>query len=166
MTWILRGAEALNSPLAGGKARGLARMDQGGLPVPPWFVISASAFVESLTLDQRAAIDAASDAASAQRVLDGVALHVTVRGAIDEAIRELCPAGEIVAVRSSASEEDGAVHSFAGQLESFLNVRPGSVAERVIDVWRSAFTERMFAYQQQHGLRRCAESLHAVSIVG
>ena len=36
----------------------------------------------------------------------------------------------LVAVRSSASDEDGTEHSFAGQLESFLNVPPADVAAR------------------------------------
>jgi pyruvate,water dikinase len=57
-----------------------------------------------------------------------------------------------VAVRSSATEEDGARCSSAGQFESFLFVKPGDVAARIADVWRSAFSERVEAYRRQHGL--------------
>jgi S-adenosylmethionine:diacylglycerol 3-amino-3-carboxypropyl transferase/phosphohistidine swiveling domain-containing protein len=65
---------------------------------------------------------------------------------------ELPQLGELVAVRSSASEEDGVAHSYAGQLESFLNVSPADVPARVVDVWQSGFSERIQAYRHEHGL--------------
>jgi pyruvate,water dikinase len=52
------------------------------------------------------------------------------------------------AVRSSATREDSAMASFAGQYESYLNVR-GHV--EIVDAWKrccaSAFTERAVSYQ-------------------
>jgi rifampicin phosphotransferase len=51
--------------------------------------------------------------------------------AILEAWRRLCPDGERVAVRSSALEEGGVAHSFAGQSESFLGVSQETLLERV-----------------------------------
>ena len=154
MTWILRGPDVLDMPLAGGKARGLARMERGGLPVPAWFVLSGAAFTDSVPREQRDAIESASDASAIQRVLHDVSVHSAIRAAIDVAVRELCPAGQMVAVRSSAIEEDGAVQSFAGQFESFLNVPAAHVVDRVVDVWRSALTPRLCAYYQEHRLRR------------
>jgi rifampicin phosphotransferase len=74
-----------------------------------------------------------------------------VNGEIEAAARRLAGNG-LVAVRSSASDEDGAEHSFAGQLESFLNVRPEEVAGKVEDVWRSGFSERVMAYRREQGL--------------
>jgi pyruvate,water dikinase len=71
---------------------------------------------------------------------------------LDAAVGRLSPGGELVAVRSSASDEDGTEHSFAGQLESFLNVAPPDVAERVRGVWLSGFSDRMLAYRREHGL--------------
>src|SRR5262249_57330662 len=68
------------------------------------------------------------------------------------ALEELCADGATVAVRSSASDEDGAQHSFAGQLDSFLFVRKEDVAEKVAAVWRSGFSERIVAYRREHGL--------------
>ncbi len=57
------------------------------------------------------------------------------------------------AVRSSATREDSTLASFAGQYESYLNVRG---AEAVEDAWRrcvaSAFTERALGYQISHGM--------------
>jgi pyruvate,water dikinase len=81
-------------------------------------------------------------------------LHVAppVAAAVDAAMRSLCPGGERVAVRSSASDEDGVHHSFAGQLESFLHVGAADVPRRIADVWRSGFSNRILAYRRQHGL--------------
>ncbi len=55
-----------------------------------------------------------------------------------------------LAVRSSATCEDSELASFAGQYESYLNVRG---ADGVVEAWRkccaSAFTERAIGYQLQ-----------------
>lgn len=59
---------------------------------------------------------------------------------------------EPIAVRSSASDEDGADHSFAGQLESFLNVPRYQVTEKIRGVRESGFSERMRVYRSQKGL--------------
>ena len=58
----------------------------------------------------------------------------------------------LLAVRSSAAGEDGRRHSFAGQLKSFLYVRPEDLETRVADVWRSGFGEAVYAYRAEHGL--------------
>ncbi len=150
--WILHAAEAADSPRAGGKARALARAQHAGLPVPPWFVLTPASFVESLTPEQRHALDGAIDCSSFAQVLDSVSVVPPVAAAIAGAVAELSPNGELVAVRSSASDEDGTEHSFAGQLESFLNVAPEEVAEKVRAVWRSGFSDRILAYRRERGL--------------
>ena len=57
------------------------------------------------------------------------------------------------AVRSSATREDSEIASFAGQYDSFLNVR-GTV--EIVAAWKkccaSAFTERAISYQLGHGM--------------
>ena len=74
-----------------------------------------------------------------------------IRQAIINAYGQLCEEygqGADVAVRSSATTEDSAEASFAGQYESFLNV---SGERAVIQKWRqcvaSLFTERAIGYQ-------------------
>jgi pyruvate,water dikinase len=150
--WILDPPEALASPYAGGKARALAGAERAGLPVPPWFVVSSLALENSLELDRRAAPGGSIDAAGTPRTLDTIALSDSVADELQQAVARLAPHGEWLAVRSSASDEDGELHSFAGQLESYLNVPPRDVADRVKDVWRSGFTERILAYRREHGL--------------
>ena len=125
--WILRAAAAAESPHAGGKARALARAERAGLPVPAWFVLSAEVFHLAPGIEQ-------------------LTRH------IDPVLRELAPDGELFAVRSSASDEDGAEHSFAGQLESFLNVSAPDVPAKIEAVWRSAFSERIRAYRRENDL--------------
>lgn len=152
MTWILTADESLESPHAGGKARALARAQQAGLPVPPWFALSGAAFADSLSPAQRDAIAGAADAHAFEMTMNTVVVSPSVAHALEEAVRRLAPDGQPLAVRSSASDEDGALHSFAGQLESYLNVPPSEVADRVRRVWRSGFTERIVAYRREHGL--------------
>src|SRR4051812_39222459 len=111
----------------GGKAWALASAQRAGLPVPAWFVVPASACG------------------------DGEEISPDLRNALRAALEEVFPRGSMVAVRSSAVEEDGERLSFAGQLESHLFVRADRVPERVADVWRSAGTVRARAYRELHG---------------
>lgn len=150
--WIIGAAEAIESPFAGGKARALARAQRASLPIPAWFVLSAAAFTDSLTPEQQTSLDSAADAASIARVVDALSVAPEISEAIAAALRALAPDGQLLAVRSSASDEDGVDHSFAGQLESFLNVAPVDVADTVCAVWRSGFSERIVAYRREHGL--------------
>jgi pyruvate,water dikinase len=126
LRYILTPREALGSPAAGGKARALAAVERAGLPVPAWFVLSADAYDTTLTPE--------------------------VRAELSSALAGLSPDGAPVAVRSSASDEDGIDHSFAGQLESFLQVPAADVPEKVMAVWRSGFSDRIVAYRREHGL--------------
>src|SRR5262245_61550700 len=87
-----------DAELVGGKGFSLGRMSATGLPVPPGFVISTAAY--------RRLHQSGPDAAFTHLVLD--------------AYRRL--GGGAVAVRSSATAEDGAAASFAGQQETFLGV--------------------------------------------
>ncbi|HEX5581396.1 MAG TPA: PEP/pyruvate-binding domain-containing protein, partial [Gemmatimonadaceae bacterium] len=113
----------------GGKAASLAELGAAGLPVPAWFAVVPP-------------------------VGDGVdtpwcdALDAELR----DAVAALSPDGAPLAVRSSATEEDGAEHSFAGQFESYLFVPPECVAARVRDVWRTAASERVAAYRRERGM--------------
>jgi pyruvate, water dikinase len=151
--------------LAGGKGASLARMAASGLPVPPGFVVCAAAFqtfldahggtslVRELTnnLDVHDA-SALDDVASRLRALiTGSALPPDLRGAMGQAYEDLGlqPA---VAVRSSAVSEDGEAASFAGQQETFLNVRgEEAVARQVQACWASFFAPRALFYRAKKG---------------
>jgi pyruvate,water dikinase len=125
MTFVIHARSADDGPL-GGKARALASLRRAGLPIPDWFVLTPAAFAETLA--------------------------PAVQADLTAALAELCPKGESVAVRSSASDEDGTQHSFAGQLDSFLFVPPADVPNKVLAVWRSGCSDRIRAYRKEHGL--------------
>ncbi|MDX1680232.1 MAG: PEP/pyruvate-binding domain-containing protein [Akkermansiaceae bacterium] len=58
----------------------------------------------------------------------------------------------LYAVRSSGATEDGAQHSFAGQFDSHLEVKATEVAKRIEDVRKSAKSEAILSYCQEHKL--------------
>lgn len=60
--------------------------------------------------------------------------------------------GKWYAVRSSAVGEDGNGNSFAGQMESYLYVKPQDIKARIQDVINSANSERIKFYREQNGL--------------
>ncbi len=69
----------------------------------------------------------------------------------------------LVAVRSSATAEDLPNASFAGQQETFLNVRGEShLLHKVKECWASLFTERAIYYRRQQGFEHLKVGLAAV----
>ena len=133
----------------GGKAYALSRLDSAGLAIPEWFAVSPAAFDRSLTASHREALsqgDAERVRAAIMELRPGPEITVEICTALDRL------PGSRFAVRSSAIDEDGASDSFAGQLASFLFVNRDAVAERVADVWRSGFTERIVNYRKQREL--------------
>jgi pyruvate,water dikinase len=125
MNLVIRSSEDARPDDLGAKGWSLASAERAGIPVPPWFAVSPHACSGDLAISP--------------------ALAAELRAAL----AQLCPRGERVAVRSSAVDEDGEQLSFAGQLESYLFVAPEEVADRVADVWRSAFAPRARAYREQ-----------------
>ena len=136
----------------GGKAAALAALQRAGFAVPQWFVLAPEAFYAGLAGGERQVLEVAADPAAVRDLVGRIALSPRLRLELATRLSKLCPHGEAVAVRSSACDEDGGRHSFAGQLDSFLFVRPAEVAERVVAVWRSAFGERALAYRRVQGL--------------
>lgn len=80
------------------------------------------------------------------------AVEVAIREGYEDLCRRYGPEVD-TAVRSSATREDSALASFAGQYESYLNIRG---AEGVLAAWHrcaaSAFTERAVSYQLAKGM--------------
>jgi pyruvate, water dikinase len=93
-----------------------------------------------------------------------VALEKAVLAALERMDRER-PDRRVplaVAVRSSATAEDLPEASFAGQQETFLNVRGGADVLRAMhDVFASLFNDRAIAYRAHHGFDHAAVALSA-----
>jgi len=151
--------------IAGGKGASLGRMSAAGFPVPPGFVVCAPAF--EAFLDGHITCDTVRGLAGSldvhdERALDGVSRQLQaaivsnpipehIRQAIAQAYLGLGPDAP-VAVRSSAVGEDGEAASFAGQQETFLNVRgTGEVMRCVRECWASFFAPRALFYRAKKG---------------
>lgn len=152
---ILRAEDEAARHTMGGKAGALAALQSAQLPIPAWFVVPPTVLSASLSDAQRTALATACatcDVVAIATVLAHVQLSGPLRAEIEREVAALCPQGGSVAVRSSALEEDGARHSFAGQFASYLFVAPEHVVATIIEVWRSGLSEGVLAYCHEHGL--------------
>ncbi|OYO13384.1 phosphoenolpyruvate synthase [Enemella evansiae] len=143
---------------AGGKGANLGELVAAGLPVPDGFVLTTAAYTEFVTsnglqprIEELVAAgdpEAAADAI-ARMFREGElssALQTSLRGAYARLGADVA-----VAVRSSATAEDLAEASFAGQQETFLNVRTDSaLLQAVRDCWASLWSPRAIAYRAAH----------------
>jgi pyruvate, water dikinase len=165
----------------GGKNSSLGEMisslAQAGVRVPGGFATTAAAYREFLAqggLDERirkelAGLDVEDVdklAATGARIRDWV-LATPFQKAFHEAVcsqlRSMSGGQEIaVAVRSSATAEDLPEASFAGQQETFLNVRgEASVLKAMHEVFASLFNDRAIAYRVHQGFDHAAVALSA-----
>ncbi len=155
----------------GGKNASLGEMVRElqaiGIRTPDGFATTADAyrqFLKANDLDREIAARLNAEGHE-ERVQGARALEEMIRGAripqeladaIREGYRELSRrygADAVdVAVRSSATAEDLPDASFAGQQETFLNVRgPDAVLDAVKRCFASLFTERAISYREQQG---------------
>lgn len=153
MRYIFQPGDPPASDQLGGKAGALAALQASGLLIPEWFVVLPHAFEASLSPEDRQALSEEGAPTRVEAILAQLQATPAVIAELNTALTKLCPAGEWVAVRSSAPDEDGRTCSFAGQLESFLMVPPAAVTAKVLLVWKSAFSERVRAYRAQHQIR-------------
>jgi len=147
-------------PLAGGKAANLGEMMQQGLPVPEGFVILTRAyqiFIQENGLQEeidRLPQDAASVEAqeleqAAERVRHRITQAVVPERILCEIHRAYRELGEgVVAVRSSAIDEDLPDASFAGQYSTYLNISGREdLKAHVRRCWASLWNYRALSYR-------------------
>ena len=123
-------------PRVGGKGLNLGKLTRAGFPVPNGFCVTTDAYrlsVEGL-LEQN----------------EGSIKNIELRPKL---IAEIRTAREKLqtstfAVRSSATAEDLAEASFAGQQDTFLNVTPDELLDALKACWASLWSERAIAYRQ------------------
>lgn len=157
----------------GGKNASLGEMSRNmkrqGIPVPDGFAVTAAAYWAFLEASELKGTipgvlhdiknNKVSLKAGAKRIRDMIGrakFPQAMSEAIADAYRRLCehagPENTDVAVRSSATAEDLPEASFAGQHESYLNVRGDKdLLDAVKRCIASLFTDRAIVYRENHG---------------
>jgi pyruvate,water dikinase len=159
-------------PLVGGKNANLGEMINARLPVPPGFAVTAYSY-EKFIKDTHIAekiyeiinetvtdknnpkqYDAASK--KIRKLIEKSAVPEEIENAVKSAYKELNKKLNLkdvfVAVRSSATAEDLPGASFAGQQETYLNVKgEDDLIEKVVKCWSSLFTPRAIFYRNEQG---------------
>ncbi len=166
-------AESSDVSRVGGKNAGLAEVTRAltsaGIRVPPGFAVTAAAYrayIESNALAprMRKQLDdyhggkepLAAAGAAIRRLMIDAEFPAPIAESIRAAYRELakrCGTPDLaVAVRSSATAEDLPQASFAGQQETYLNVRGESELLRACrKCYASLFTDRAIVYRETNG---------------
>jgi len=154
----------------GGKNASLGEMigtlAGAGISVPGGFATTAAAywrFIEANALQDRVALEIGrlnndlSNLPSVGGAVRALILEAVfppeIDGAIRQAYRDMQAGGaSTVAVRSSATAEDLPEASFAGQLESYLNVEgEDPLLAACKKCFASLFTDRAISYRETHG---------------
>ncbi len=150
----------------GGKGASLGEMTAIGLPVPKAFVVTAQAFrrflvetgiedtlfrkLERLDVDDADALEAVSR--DVRELVMSVEIPEQIRQEILDAYHRMGEDGDVVAVRSSATAEDLPEASFAGQQETYLNIRgDDDLLEAVQRCWASLYGARAIYYRAKQG---------------
>ncbi len=167
---------ASDLPLVGGKGANLGELRRAGFLVPPGFCLTTAAFRRFLKISGAAETLYADLDSLSPDDLDGARqVGATIRAQLEEAPmpdeveRSLLAAWQqagsehAYAVRSSATAEDLPTASFAGQQETYLNVRgPDDLVLRARQCWASLFTDRAILYRARNGFDHRAVGLAVV----
>lgn len=152
--------------IVGGKGANLGEMYNLGIPVPNGFCVTARAYFKFIETNKlkpkiKALLDVIdvddptqlnSTSSKIRKLIKQSPLPPEIAMEIMTAYKKLCGFAGLknvpVAVRTSATAEDSADASFAGQGDTFLNVLGESnVVTKVRACWSSLFTSRSLFYQ-------------------
>jgi len=154
-------------PLVGGKGANLGEMFKIGIPVPDGFIVTSEAYyvflkdsgikpkLEAILKDLDVSHSNRLEKA-AKQVRDLILKAPIPKEISDGIIKHYHEMGKtfhdpLVAVRSSATAEDLPTASFAGQQDTYLNVKgEASVVQHVRRCWASLFTARAIFYRVEN----------------
>jgi len=151
--------EVDKNDIVGGKGANLSKLYKKGFNVPNGFIISADVFTKYLNennakeeiefLIKKCNIDDEKELEEVSNKIIKILDKCNISNDIEDEILKNyqllnC---KYVAVRSSATSEDGKSHAWAGQLETFLNVEEDNVIESVKKCWISIFSPRAIFYR-------------------
>ncbi len=146
---------------AGGKGYNLYLLSKNGFNVPSWTVLPPKVFedfkketgiidyIDNTLKNEHLSLKEVSD--KIVKKISETPFPIETQQELEEIYKPF--AGFLIAVRSSAHDEDSAIHSFAGQLSSYLYIETFEFALRHIrDVWASAYSERSLQYRSVNKL--------------
>ena len=155
--------------IAGGKGANLGELTQAGIPVPPGFVITSATYQKFMDetgitqeiLDILNALDVNNNkelqesARKIKNIIINTEIPDEISSLIIEAYNALChrigKEDAFVAVRSSATAEDLPEASFAGQQDTYLNVKgQEDLIKYVRKCWASLFEARAIFYREEN----------------
>ncbi|RYZ49081.1 MAG: phosphoenolpyruvate synthase, partial [Proteobacteria bacterium] len=150
---------------AGGKGYNLYLMSSIGVQVPDWTVLGRSVYetfirdanIEvTIEAELKKFVDGSLTADIVSKNIEEIIVKApmpkSVKALADEAYA-LVSKGGLISVRSSATDEDGAGHSFAGQLSSYLYVGSADDALKYLRLcWASGFSDRCLFYRKENNL--------------
>lgn len=164
--------------LVGGKGANLGEMTKAGFPVPPGFIVTSVAYrhflkennLETKIRNLLAPIDYTNQK-SLEKASKAIKKEIQKNRLSEELVKEIFDAylrlsgplkNALVAVRSSATAEDLQDASFAGQQETYLNVKgEANLLLRIKEAWASLFDARALFYRHEH---KISESKVAIAV--
>lgn len=152
--------------LVGGKGANLGEMTRAGFPVPNGFIITSSAYYDFIRennllvkIKHLLSTTNFNDSKSLEQVSGHIKKMIKEGKLSDLLIKEIVSSynklggslnNALVAVRSSATAEDLPTASFAGQQETYLNVKGDAVLiDKIKDAWASLYNSRAIFYRHQ-----------------
>ncbi len=156
-----------DSEEAGGKGANMGELVAAGLPVPPAFVLLRSSYLAAMRAGGVDTELAALHSEALTKVDDNARLselcqrmrRLVTKTGVSEGVRDQLLASYrglgsncVVAVRSSATGEDGRDASFAGMNETVTNVTgEDALVDAVTRCWASLFSPRVVTYRASRG---------------
>ena len=160
---------------AGGKGANLGEMVSAGINVPSGFVVTADEYKEFLRINgleeifEKELTEAGKDETRLLKAAEKFRALIKKGKLSEHLIDEVKTAyknlGENirVAVRSSATAEDLPDASFAGQQETYLNVRgTDEVVNKIIDCYASLWGNRAVSYRANQGYNQLSVAIAVV----
>lgn len=137
----------------GNKAKFLSLMKKDGFNIPNGFVIDSDSYDEIINLnkidtkiEKLLKILSKTNVREISEKITELFANITFNEQIKSEIENKIDNNKLYAVRSSGTKEDLDDYSFAGQYETFLNVSAGNVQEKIIECYKSMFSEVILNY--------------------
>jgi len=149
---------------AGGKAWNLFQLKKFNVEVPQWFVITSTYFKKLVAnyyseinqilnaIDFNNLKNVNDSANYIKNLLENVEFDKSFCDQIINKINNCFDKNDLLAVRSSVIGEDSSENSYAGQMDSFLNVPPAQILNKIKKVWISAYSSRALIYRHKKNI--------------